>query len=85
MKTLSLLWRLLLVIFRATRLGEQRNLDGGGNAWLLETEFMPPFDLIHPPLPLLLLPPQLLFLVEKLHVFTLFFLFFLDHRGVSST
>jgi hypothetical protein len=66
-------------------LSQLSRIDGWGNVWLLETDFMPPFDLIHPPLPLLLLPPQLLFLVEKLHVFTLFFLFFLDHRGVSST
>jgi hypothetical protein len=61
-------------------------IDGGGNdIWLLETVFVPPFYLIHPPLPLLLLPPQLLFLVEELQVLTLVFLFFLDHRSLSST
>jgi hypothetical protein len=50
---------------------------------------MPPFDLIHPPLPLLLLPPQLLFLVEHEHLHVLLpFLFLLNHhhhRGLSST
>ena len=47
---------------------------------------MPPFDLIHPPLPLLLVLPQLLFLIkhEHLHVLLTFALI-LDHRGLSST